>query len=117
MQVNIKQNNNNAHDLFNNVRQWGLEKGIIGPKGRGTIAAQWNKVLEEIKETEDAISDYQAGSGTMEAIEDGIGDSFVTLILLADLLGLTGEDCLASAYNVISKRTGKMVDGQFKKDA
>ena len=26
------------------------------------------------------------------------------------------EDCLESAYNVISKRTGKMVDGVFVKD-
>jgi hypothetical protein len=26
------------------------------------------------------------------------------------------EDCLESAYNVISKRTGKMVNGQFVKD-
>jgi len=26
-------------------------------------------------------------------------------------------DCLESAYNVISKRTGVMVDGQFVKDA
>jgi hypothetical protein len=26
-------------------------------------------------------------------------------------------DCLESAYNVISKRTGKMVDGQFVKDS
>jgi hypothetical protein len=25
-------------------------------------------------------------------------------------------DCLESAYNVIAKRTGKMVDGQFVKD-
>jgi hypothetical protein len=26
-------------------------------------------------------------------------------------------DCLESAYNVISKRTGKMVNGQFVKDS
>ena len=30
--------------------------------------------------------------------------------------GLKLVDCLESAYNVISKRTGKMVDGQFVKD-
>jgi hypothetical protein len=30
--------------------------------------------------------------------------------------GLTLEECLESAYNVISKRTGKMIDGQFVKD-
>jgi len=27
------------------------------------------------------------------------------------------EDCIISAYNVIAKRTGKMVNGTFVKDA
>jgi hypothetical protein len=31
--------------------------------------------------------------------------------------GLELVKCLESAYNVIAKRTGKMVDGQFVKDA
>jgi hypothetical protein len=31
--------------------------------------------------------------------------------------GLSLTECLESAYNVIAKRTGKMVDGQFVKDA
>jgi hypothetical protein len=30
--------------------------------------------------------------------------------------GVRLTDCLESAYNVISKRTGKMVGGQFVKD-
>jgi hypothetical protein len=30
--------------------------------------------------------------------------------------GLTIEECLQSAYDVISKRTGKMINGQFIKD-
>ncbi len=30
--------------------------------------------------------------------------------------GLKLTECLESAYNVIAKRTGKMVDGQFVKD-
>jgi hypothetical protein len=30
---------------------------------------------------------------------------------------LSLESCLESAYNLLAKRTGKMVNGQFQKDA
>ena len=40
----------------------------------------------------------------------------VVLTNLAELLGLTIEECVESAYDVISKRTGKMENGTFVKD-
>jgi DNA-binding protein len=40
----------------------------------------------------------------------------VTLIIQAKMQNVSLEYCLKSAYNVISKRTGKMVNGQFVKD-
>jgi hypothetical protein len=40
----------------------------------------------------------------------------VVLTNLAELCGLTIEECVESAYNVISKRTGKMKNGTFVKD-
>ena len=49
-------------------------------------------------------------------IEDALGDILVTIIIQAEMHELSLVDCLESAYNVISKRTGKMVDGQFVKD-
>ena len=49
-------------------------------------------------------------------VKDGIGDTMVTLILLANMYGWTLEECLQVAYDVISKRTGKMVNGTFVKD-
>ena len=45
-----------------------------------------------------------------------IGDMVVVLTNLAHLQGVTIEDCIDSAYNVISKRTGKMINGTFVKD-
>ena len=48
---------------------------------------------------------------------DAIGDMVVVLTNLAHLNGVTIEDCIDSAYKVISKRTGKMVNGTFVKDA
>ena len=47
---------------------------------------------------------------------DGIGDMVVVLTNLAELIGTPIEECVARAYDVIANRTGKMVNGTFKKD-
>ena len=47
---------------------------------------------------------------------DAIGDMVVVLTNMAHLGGATIEKCIEEAYNVISKRTGKMVNGTFVKD-
>jgi len=51
-----------------------------------------------------------------EELKDGIGDSFVTLIILAGQLGYTPTECLLAAYNEIKGRTGKLEGGVFVKD-
>jgi NTP pyrophosphatase (non-canonical NTP hydrolase) len=53
---------------------------------------------------------------TREEIIDSLGDILVTIIIQAEMQGLKLEDCLESAYNVISKRTGSMINGQFVKN-
>ena len=40
----------------------------------------------------------------------------VVLTNLAELIGTPIEECIARAYDVIANRTGKMVNGTFKKD-
>ena len=50
-------------------------------------------------------------------IIDAIGDMVVVLTNLAHLEGFTIEEAIDSAYSVISKRTGKMINGTFVKDA
>jgi len=35
---------------------------------------------------------------------------------LAKMIDMNSVDCLQAAYDVIKKRTGKMVNGQFVKD-
>ena len=47
---------------------------------------------------------------------DAIGDMVVVLTNLAYLGGTNIEDCIDSAYDVIRRRTGKMVNGTFVKD-
>jgi len=97
--------------LVDKVKEWGKEKGIIGENAKATITTQYQKLLEEVLETGEAIENKDKAE-----IADGIGDMTVVNILLADLAGLDFIQCLQLAYGVISKRTGKMVDGVFIKD-
>jgi hypothetical protein len=40
----------------------------------------------------------------------------VVLTNLAELIGVPIEECIQQAYNVISKRKGKMINGTFVKN-
>jgi phosphoribosyl-ATP pyrophosphohydrolase len=91
------------------VIAWATQKGIIE---NGTAIAQASKTIEEVNELVQAIT-----VDDREEIIDALGDILVTIIIQAEMQGLKLTDCLESAYNVISKRTGKMVNGQFVKDA
>lgn len=44
-----------------------------------------------------------------------MGDIFVTLIILCEQIGIDPVECLSMAYEKISKRTGKTINGQFIK--
>jgi hypothetical protein len=116
--------NMNIQELIDRVRQWGLDKGITGPDGRGTLLGQLSKTQEELTETRDASMKWLIGSSItpsykdamLEQVSDGIGDCTVTLILAAEMAGLGFGDCLAAAYDEIKGRTGKMEGGVFIKD-
>lgn len=90
------------------VEQWAEEKEIFD---KATPMAQALKTLEETTELCTAIN-----KNDRPEIIDAMGDIMVTLIIQAHMQDISLEQCLESAYNVISKRTGKMIDGQFVKD-
>ena len=113
----------NIEELIESVRQWGRDKGITGPNGKGTLLGQLSKTQEELTETRDAavrlLSDlpcFVARAKAHADLVDGIGDTTVTLILAAEMAGLTIEDCLATAYAEIANRKGTMRNGQFCKE-
>ena len=90
------------------VEHWAKEKEILA---KATPMAQALKTLEETTELCVAIN-----SNDRAEIIDAMGDIMVTLIIQAKMQWLKLEECLESAYNVITKRTGKMINGQFVKD-
>lgn len=111
-------------ELEDLVITWADEKGILD---KATPLAQARKTEEEVNELLEACVAQHGGFATFtnskgklvnteEEVKDALGDILVTIIIGAELQGLSLTDCLESAYNVISKRTGKMIDGQFVKD-
>ena len=89
------------------VENWAKEKGILD---KATPIAQSLKTLEETTELCVAIN-----KNDKEEIIDAMGDIMVTLIIQAKMQNVSLEECLESAYNIISKRKGKMINGQFVK--
>lgn len=94
-------------DLVEKVTLWGRGKELNDPK------AQLNKVIEELGEIAHEVCRNRYGSNEMV---DAVGDTLVTIIILADICSLDVKDCLQEAYNVINKRTGRTIDGTFVKD-
>jgi len=95
-------------NIFNCIREWADERGLYE---KGDPKTQYIKLMEEAGEVGRAILKENT-----DEIIDGIGDMVVVLTNLAELHGITIEECIQEAYNVISKRTGEMVNGTFVKD-
>ena len=95
--------------MFENIRQWADERGLYDA---GDPKTQLIKLQEEMGELAKATLEKDH-----DEVVDAIGDMVVVLTNLAHLNNVHIETCIAEAYNVISKRTGKMVNGTFVKDA
>ena len=100
--------NCNCTCQFDLIREWAKERGLYK---HGDPKTQSLKLVEEVGEICRAVL-----KDDIDEVIDGIGDAVVVLTNLAELHDVSIEECIASAYGVISKRTGKMVNGTFKKD-
>ena len=94
------------NELVKLVEQWSKDKGL----DNGNPDRQALKFYEEAGEVAAALS-----RNKLDDLKDGIGDTVVTLIILAQQHGVTLEECLQVAYTEISGRTGKLVNGTFIK--
>ncbi|SDY29939.1 Lar family restriction alleviation protein [Eubacterium barkeri] len=92
--------------LICNVEKWARDKGLNKAQPRD----QYLKVAEECGEIAAGLA-----RGNKDAVKDAIGDTMVTLIILAQQMGLTLEECLQVAWDEIKDRTGEMRDGVFVK--
>ena len=90
------------------IEYWSFEKELH----KGNPDRQFIKQVEEQGEVAAALS-----RGNLEDLKDGIGDTIVTLIILAQQHGMTLEECLQFAYDEIAGRKGKMINGTFVKES
>jgi NTP pyrophosphatase (non-canonical NTP hydrolase) len=94
--------------MFSRIREWAQSRGLYE---KGNTITQYVKLQEEAGELAKALL-----NNDHDEINDAIGDMVVVLTSIAHLHGTDIETCIADAYKVISKRTGKMINGTFVKD-
>ena len=95
--------------VIDDIVDWAEVRGLIYGKDIQP-EKQMLKLVEEVGETARALA-----YGDKQGLIDGIGDCVVCLIVLAELKGLTLEECMQAAYDEISGRTGRLENGLWKK--
>lgn len=119
----------NFEQLQDKVLSWADDKDLLHSKN---AEKQFMKFIEEVFEfkTEFDVWNLYKKFKHDENIEQDfsveeverwknlkleMGDVFVTLIILCEQIGIDPVECLSMAYEKISKRTGKTINGQFIK--
>lgn len=92
------------NELIPLIQQWGKDKGINDPY------KQAMKVSEELGELNAAI----LKDNSLSEI-DGFGGTLVTLIILAQIRGISLQNALNVAWNEIKGRVGETRNGTFIK--
>ena len=106
-------------ELKQKIVKWGEDRNIFE---FSTPIKQLHKTQEELDETMQALVQFadaktdKAKQDAIEAVVDGIGDMGVTLLMLCHKMDVDFIECLASAYDVIKDRKGKMINGLFVKE-
>ena len=90
-------------ELVENVERWAGDRGLLA---HSSPQSQLLKTVSELGELSDATI-----KGVMDDVVDGVGDVLVTLIIYARLQGLSVTACLASAYETIKDRKGRLSPG------
>lgn len=105
--METKTYNKTTDELVELITKWASDRNIDNP------ILQYAKVNEEIGEIAHELTRNRRNS---PELIDALGDSFVTLIILTDILGYDVNGVIMAAYEVIKDRKGKTVDGTFIKN-
>nr|UWD62016.1 MAG: MazG-like family protein [Bacteriophage sp.] len=103
---------NTFSELITKINQWADERNLkqADPK------IQWMRITEEVGEIRDVLLKPTKFTEPQAALKDAIGDTLVTIIVLAHQLDLDVTECLCIAYEEIKNRKGKMINGTFVKE-
>lgn len=111
-------NNTNFEQLKINVEEWANSKDLLHKEN---AEKQFMKFIEEVFEFKTEMDNYDLELGTLKTyffktMSLEMGDIIVTLIVLSKQLNVDIVECLQLAYEKISKRKGKTIDGIFVKE-
>lgn len=108
-------------ELACKVVEWGRERGLLDFESKSRIERAWAqflKVAEEAGETWAALGDSR------DKFEDGIGDTLVTMILLAEISDVpilsclpAYSDCESSILCELGKIAGELARGRLPSHA
>ncbi|WP_416470160.1 helix-turn-helix domain-containing protein [Streptococcus thermophilus] len=103
---------NTLTDLIAKINEWADERNLkqADPK------IQWMRITEEVGEIRDVLLKPTKFTDPQMALKDAVGDTLVTIIVLAHQLDLDVTECLNIAYEEIKNRKGKMINGTFVKE-
>ena len=90
------------------IINWAKARKLDNPDNK---FQQLAKVMEELGELSSAI----LKKDITETI-DAMGDTYITLVILAHQMGYSLEDCAKRAFKVIEYRKGKTINGTFIKE-
>ena len=94
-------------ELITLIEQWATDRGLHKTDSR----TQLLKTVEEVGELATSLL-----RDDRDGIIDGLGDVFVTLVILAQQQDLSLYDCVIAAYSEIKDRKGKTVNNVFIKE-
>lgn len=115
-------------ELRENVEEWAKDKDLLHEEN---AEKQFMKFIEEVFEFKfemETCKNYSKACDSLKIngnfikekskndMKFEMGDIFVTLIVLCKQLGIDCVECLQLAYDKISKRKGKTIDGTFVKE-
>lgn len=108
----------NFGELKELVLEWADDKDLLHEENADV---QFGKFIEEVFEFKTEMDFYSNKAEILKSInkehmEDEMGDIFVTLIILCEDLEIDPVVCLEMAYEKISKRKGKTINGTFVKE-
>lgn len=123
-------NNKSFGELKELVLEWAEDKDLLHSENADK---QFMKFIEEVFEFKTEIDNcvffrkmcgfaedeelmYMKDKSLTVNSKLEMGDIFVTLIVLCKQLGIDCVECLEMAYDKISKRKGKTIDGIFVKE-
>lgn len=90
------------------LEDWAKERDILHHENADK---QLLKIVEEVGELAEAHNKHNSPQ-----FYDSIGDTMVTVIILALQCGIDPDKALEDAYGVIANRKGKTINGVFVKE-